>query len=184
MKNNDVGLELFHRQWEKASTQFEPILGIQETLCRSSRATAAAALEAISVPQKAIQAMTATLEPIFAQLKAMQEAAAAIPIAVAYLAREAAQVGRAFQESGQLIFEQFHQAFVELPPRTQEALLLLGEHGWYLDLEMDMPTLWELATTLSEGKAEDAEDALAKHFADRSAEIEESIIISSQIVGT
>ena len=37
---------------------------------------------------------------------------------------------------------------------------MLGAHGWYLDLEMPLPGLWELKKALSEGKTEEAEDAL------------------------
>lgn len=72
-------------------------------------------------------------------------------------------------------FKQLQRNFRELPPRTQEALLLLGAHGWYLDLEMPLPGLWELKKALSEGNVEEAEDALVEYFEGRLEEIEKSI---------
>ena len=42
-------------------------------------------------------------------------------------------------------------SFQELPNHIQKTLLLLGENGWYLDLEMALPTLWYLKDILNEG---------------------------------
>jgi len=63
----------------------------------------------------------------------------------------------------------------ELPPRTQEALLLLGAYGWYWDLEIPYQWLWELKKALSDGNVAEAEEALVGHFEGRLEEIEKSI---------
>jgi len=73
-------------------------------------------------------------------------------------------------------FEELQRSFRELPPRTQEALILLGKHGWYLDLEMPLPGLWELKKALADGNVAEAEDALVEYFESRTDEIEMSIV--------
>lgn len=72
-------------------------------------------------------------------------------------------------------FEKLQESFRELPAPTQETLLLLGNNGWYLDLEMPISGLWELRTALLAGDIEEAEIALAEYFGDRLDEIEISI---------
>jgi hypothetical protein len=67
-------------------------------------------------------------------------------------------------------------SFQELPEHIQEALLLLGENGWYLDLGMALPTLWNLRNILDEGNIAKAEDALIEYYEGRTAEIEENIL--------
>jgi len=69
-------------------------------------------------------------------------------------------------------FEGLKKTFRDLPIRTQEALLLLGEYGWYVDLKMSIPELWELKKALSEGKVDEAESALVDYFEKQIDEIE------------
>jgi hypothetical protein len=75
-----------------------------------------------------------------------------------------------------LQFDEIRKSFKDLPPRTQEALLILGEHGWFLDMDMSLPGLWELKRALAEGEVEEAEEALAEYFQGRVDEIEASIV--------
>lgn len=51
-----------------------------------------------------------------------------------------------------------------LPGHTQAALLTLGNHGWFFDLEMPLPFLWELENVLNEGDIKEAEAALVDYF--------------------
>ena len=74
------------------------------------------------------------------------------------------------------IFDDLKNSFQELPNHIQEALLLLGENGWYLDLEMPLPTLWRLRDILDEGNLLKAENTLVKYFESRLSEIEKSIL--------
>lgn len=73
-------------------------------------------------------------------------------------------------------FEGLQRSFRELPPRTQEALILLGTHGWYLDLEMPLSGLWKLEKALTDGNIAEAEDALVEYYESRIDKIEKSIV--------
>lgn len=77
----------------------------------------------------------------------------------------------AFSASIVPVMEKFRHDFERLPARTQEALLLLGAHGWYLDLNMAMPSLWKLSEVLESGNVEEAEAFLIGHFEERIPEI-------------
>ena len=74
------------------------------------------------------------------------------------------------------ILEQVQRNFHELPPRTQEALLILGPNGWYMDMEMTFPVLWELERALLDGNVNETENALVAHFENRVDGIEASLI--------
>ena len=82
----------------------------------------------------------------------------------------------AIQKSIIPTFDDLKNSFQELPNHIQEALLLLGENGWYLDLEMSLPTLWHLRDILDEGNLPKAENILVKYFESRLSEIEKSIL--------
>ena len=58
----------------------------------------------------------------------------------------------------------FLESFRLLPEHTQAALLTLGNHGWFFDLEMPLPFLWELENALNEGDIKEAEAALVDYF--------------------
>ena len=82
----------------------------------------------------------------------------------------------AIQKSIIPTFDDLKNSFQELPNHIQEALLLLGENGWYLDSEMSLPTLWHLRDILDEGNLPKAENMLVKYFESRLSEIEKSIL--------
>lgn len=71
-------------------------------------------------------------------------------------------------------FEELQRSFIELPPKIQEALLLLAQHGWYLDFNMPLPSLWEIKKAISSGEIEKVEEALIKYFEGQLDEIEKS----------
>ena len=73
-------------------------------------------------------------------------------------------------------FDDLKNSFQELPNHIQEALLLLGENGWYLDMEMSLPTLWHLKKILDEGNLLKAENTLVEYFEKRLTKIEKSIL--------
>jgi hypothetical protein len=90
-------------------------------------------------------------------------------------ALQAAEMGKAIERAIFPAFKMLQQAFRDLPPRTQRALLLLAEHGWYLDLDMPMPEIWELEEALAKGEVNEAEEALCEYLEKRIPEIEKSI---------
>ncbi|MDP1520874.1 hypothetical protein [Porticoccus litoralis] len=72
-------------------------------------------------------------------------------------------------------FEELQRSFRELPPKIQEALLLLAQHGWYLDFNMPLPSLWEIKKAISSGEIEEVEEALVEYFESQLDEIEKTI---------
>jgi len=66
----------------------------------------------------------------------------------------------------------FFENFRLLPEHTQVALLTLGNHGWFFDLEMPLPFLWELENALNEGDINEAEAALIDYFRENLETIE------------
>ncbi|GIV65173.1 MAG TPA: hypothetical protein DCE76_07100 [Anaerolineaceae bacterium] len=68
--------------------------------------------------------------------------------------------------------ENFLESFRLLPEHTQVALLTLGNHGWFFDLEMPLPFLWELENALNEGDTTEAETALVDYFRENLQSIE------------
>lgn len=67
--------------------------------------------------------------------------------------------------------ERIAQGLKDLPERARQALLILGHHGWFLDLELPMVGLWKLAEALRDGNVADAEQALMGHYRNRTPEI-------------
>ncbi len=55
----------------------------------------------------------------------------------------------------------------QAPVRTRAALRTLGEHGWYLDMEMTPGTLAQLAESFDHGDIEAAEGTLATYYRER-----------------
>ena len=94
---------------------------------------------------------------------------------LAPIAEQAVEFQKSLQELMSPAFEQVQRIFHELPPRIQDALLLLGEHGWYLDLEMPIPWLWGIMEALENGKVEDVEEVLVEYFEGRLEGIEKSV---------
>lgn len=100
-----------------------------------------------------------------------------VPPDLSPIAKQLINSQNPFQEALKPAFQQLQQGFKELPTRTQEALLLLGQHGWFLDPKMPVTGLWELKVALSEGNVSDAESALVDCFSGRLEEIEAEISI-------
>lgn len=170
-----AALDAYFKQWqqigERVSALVTPALKVRETLQKS--------LEPITEVQKTFQK---ALEPILTVQNRWRELAESIkvphfdlPDLSPLLTKPAAEFQKSLQGLISPAFEQLQRSFRELPPRIQEALLLLGTHGWYFDLEMPMPGLWELKKALSEGNVEGAEEALVEYYEDRLEEIEKSI---------
>lgn len=136
-------------------------------------------LQPIVESQKAFQN---ALEPILSEQKRWKSIVHSIELQkialpdLAPLTIQAEEFKRSIEGLISPAFEELQRSFRELPPRTQEALMLLGEHGWYLDLEMPPPGLWKLKKALSDGNVAEAEDALIEYFEVRTDKIEKSIV--------
>lgn len=72
-------------------------------------------------------------------------------------------------------FEELQRSFRELPPKIQEALLLLAQHGLYLDFNMPLTNLWDIKKAISSGEINEVEEALVEYFESQLEEIEKSL---------
>lgn len=168
-------LEVHFKQWQEMGEQMQaivaPVLKQQEQFQKY--------LQSIVETQQAFQR---ALAPILAELEKWQRIVHSfeLPKIVLPDLSPLTKQGKEFRRLiGGLIspaFEGLQRSFRELPPRMQEALILLGRHGWYLDLEMPLPSLWELKKALTDGNIAEAEDALVKYYDSRTDEIEKSIV--------
>lgn len=84
---------------------------------------------------------------------------------------------KAFQNQLAPVLAQMGRSFQEMPPKLQAAVLTLGQHGWYLDMNMTLPVLWRLEKALLEGHQIDAEEILCRHFEGRLDDIEETLLV-------
>jgi len=73
-------------------------------------------------------------------------------------------------------FRELSKRVEQLPARTREAMITMAEQGWYVDLEMPMPVIWELQKAIEQSRLEEAEAALTTYFQSRVDEIEEALI--------
>jgi hypothetical protein len=168
-------LEAHFKEWQEMGERMKiitaPVLKQQEQLQK--------ALQPIIDSQKAFQK---SLEPILAEQEKWQSIVRSFELPkivlpdLTPLTKQAEEFRKSIEGLISPAFEQLQRSFRELPPRTQEALIMLGTHGWYFDLEMPLSALWELKKALSEGNVKEAEDALVEYFENRLDEIENSIV--------
>jgi hypothetical protein len=159
-------LNAFLEQWQQVSRQIKT----RTTCLENSQAFA----ELVQSVGEAREVIRKSMEPVLA----MQTSWKAV--------LESAEVRRGIlgiQESIQTFLtyiapalEKLRETYQELPPKIQEAVLLLGKYGWYFDLNMPLSGLWRLQKALSEGDVQDAEDALVKYYESRIDEIESSVL--------
>jgi hypothetical protein len=166
------GLDDYFTEWRRVAKTLEtgiiPFLEVQEGLRKS--------LQPIVDSQQRIQE---TIRPIAASMENLAKAIYIPEINLPDLTGFAAQLAafqQSFWEQYGGLFENLHHILRDLPPRTREALILLAKHGWYLDMEMPLPSLWRLKEALEQGNVSDAEAALVDYFETRMSEIEESIL--------
>lgn len=162
------------KQWHQIGAQLVPQLSpgfdVQEILqdlqapILEAQRTIEKALEPIPAVQNRLQQLVQSIEAPHPDLPNL-----------APIAEQAVEFQKFLQAHMSPALEQLQRIFRELPPRIQDALLLLGEHGWYLDLEMPMPWLWEVMEALVNGKVEHVEEALVEYFEGRLEEIEKSV---------
>ena len=163
------------KQWQEMAKrireQFAPIIKHQETFRKF--------IQPIIEAQKTFQK---SLEPIIAEQERLKRLSQSIQIPkvalpdISHITKPIFEYQKSIQDVIGPAFEQLQKSFRELPHRTQEALLLIGAHGWYLDLEMPLPGLWKLKRALSEGSSKEVEEALVEYFESRLDDIEDSII--------
>ncbi len=115
------------------------------------------------------------LEATAARQKQILESIRMPDLAMPDYASQIAEAAKAMERAISPVLEQIRQSFHELPPKMQAAILLLAEDGWYLDLDMPVPGIWELAETVAKGEVTEVEEALCEYYEERLPEIEKSI---------
>lgn len=164
-------LKQFQEMAKRFNDYFVPIQKQHEAFQKS--------IQPIIEAQKTFQQ---SLEPFLAELEHRTKLMESVRIPqnafleISHLTKPVLELQKFIRDFRSPALEQLQRDFLEQPPRTQEALLLLGAHGWYLDLEMPFSSVWKLKKALSEGNVEEAEGALAEYFDSRLDSIEASII--------
>jgi len=157
-------LEAYLKEWQelpiRLRAQMSPAQEMHEALEKS--------MQSIIEAQKSLRK---TLEPILSQQESWNNIAK-----MAQFTIRAVDFQRPIQQFITPAFAQLQKTFLELPLRTREALLLLGVHGWYFDLDIPFRDLWQLKDALAEGNVTEAEEALIEHFESRLSKIEKSVI--------
>jgi hypothetical protein len=135
---------------------------------------------------KSVSGWEAAIEPIAKRMAAFQKDWAAIkPIAVPVIdiqnafkisfAPLGSQVA-ALQKSAKVFLDSLSRSFEQLPPKNKEALTVLAKNGWYLDVNLSLPTLYRLAAEFTSGDIDEANNALCEYFESRVDDIESSLI--------
>lgn len=172
MNGNDMdGLEKHFKQWKQISerphVQLGPVMEAQKVIEETWRPT----LEF----QKVLKTQ---LQPFLEQQRKLQEALEGVNIP-SYQLPDLSPFKKQIQQyqkslSGIITpaFEELQRSFRELPPKIQEALLLLAQYGWYLDFNMPLPSLWDIKEAISSGEIDEVEEALIEYFESQLDEIE------------
>ena len=173
-ENGKEALEKLLKQWnqmsERLHLQLEPVRKAQEAFEKAMGPT----LELEKV-------FRSRLKPFLEQQRKLQNAVEGIKLP-SYQLPDLAPVNEQIEKYQKQLrgiitpaFEELQRSFRELPPKIQEALLLLADHGWYMDFNMPLPSLWEIKNALASGEVNKVEEALVEYFEDQLGEIEERL---------
>jgi len=164
------GLEKYFKQWKQISDrlnrQLSPILDTQKA---REKALPTLLLQKSLKPQ---------LEPFLKHQRTLQKTFEDIKIRNYQLPDFSPYTKQIQQYQKSLIsiitpaFEELQRSFRELPPKIQEALLLLAQHGWYLDFNMSLTSLWETEKAISNDENDEFEEVLVEYFESQLGEIE------------
>lgn len=171
--NGMDGLEKHFNQWKQISDrlhgQLGPVMETQKAIEKALRPT----LEL----QKALNTQ---LEPFLEQQRKLQKTLEGIKVPnfqlpdVSPFTKQIQQYQKSLSDIITPAFEELQRSFRELPPKIQEALLLLAQHGWYLDFNMPVTSLWDIKKAISSGEIDEVEEALIEYFESQLDEIENS----------
>ncbi|QGT78168.1 hypothetical protein GM160_04235 [Guyparkeria halophila] len=150
-----VALPALKKQLELERLMGPNLLGLQKSFRRS--------FEPILSMQNEWRSRVASIE---ASQKAMSD--------VGLLAERVNTIRQSLFQNFTPAFTELQRTFRELPLKTREALMVLGNHGWYLDFDMLPSFLGELKNALEEGDSVAAEVILCQHFEERLSAIEAS----------
>ncbi|WXU00018.1 MAG: hypothetical protein Ctma_0723 [Catillopecten margaritatus gill symbiont] len=172
-RNGMDTLEKHLKEWKQISDrlhgQLEPVMQAQKAIEKAMRPT----LEL----QKALKS---PLEPFLEEQRKLQKAFEGLKLPsyrlpdLSPFAKQTEQYQKSLSGIISPAFEELQRSFRELPPKIQEALLLLAQHGWYLDFNMPLSSLWKIKRAISSGEINEVEEALTEYFENQLGEIEKS----------
>lgn len=168
-------IEAHLRQWQEVSERMQKLVAPVVKQQRDLQKVIQPVLESQAALQKSLEPILAAQEKWRRTIISLQIPRYELPD-LGPVAEQAEKFRKSLKDVITPAFEELQRSFRELPPRTQEALIILGNHGWYLDLEMPLPYLWQVKKALEEGSAQEVEKALVTYFEERLDEIEESIV--------
>ena len=117
------------------------------------------------------QKMQESLRPFFEAQERLRRSLDPIVEVRRHLAKTAEIARRQLEALPRPAFTDLAEHFRKLPQRFRDALIVLGNHGWFFDLDMPFPALWKLEKVLQGGNVEAAEQALMGYFRERSLKI-------------
>lgn len=176
MNNNGMdALEKHFKEWKKLSErlngQLGPVMEAQKAIER-----------ALSPNLELQKALKSLVEPFLEEQRELQEALEGIKLPAFQLTdlmlytKQIKKYQNALSGLIYPAFEELRRSFRELPPKIQGALLVMAQHGWYLDLNMPLPSLWKIQKAISGGEINEVDKALVGYFESQLKEIEESFI--------
>ena len=111
----------------------------------------------------------ANYEHLISQIKSP---AVNISEAAAKFAQTMAEVHLPLQHA----MENFQEHYAQLPEKVKSAIILIANHGWYFDIELDMDRLWPIVKALENGEIADVEIAFADYIEGKIDHIQSFII--------
>jgi hypothetical protein len=172
-RNGMDALEKHFNQWKQISNRLQgqlgPVLEAQRALEKAMCPT----LERQKV-------LKSPLEPFLEEQRRLQKAFEGLKLPTRNLpdlspfAKQIQQYQKSLSGIISPAFAELQRSFKEMPPKIQEALLLLAQHGWHLDFNMPLPSLLEIKKAISSGEIEEVEEALVEYFESQLDEVEKS----------
>lgn len=148
----------FRKRLEDASTQ---AVKMQKMLAEAIQPLAVESLKALASLQNIV-----VPEFPYEQFQKAQES----------ISRSLSDICFTIREKAAAQFAEIGRSFDRFPNNLRKALKRLGEHGWYLDLEMPIPSLWEIDEALEKGDINDVDSALVEYYEERKEKILISLI--------
>jgi len=155
-------LEQLYRSTQLFQRQLAPLTEMHEQMREALRPT----IEFNEQITKALQPV-AEMQRRVAELTSITRLPDSLYAGLTAAAEGAFEFRRQLEAFATPAFTNLAEHFRKLPERTRNALLVLGNHGWYLDLEMPLPALWELERDLTDGNVDEAETSLQEYFRER-----------------
>jgi len=137
---------------------------------RGNEAAIAKLAEAALKIEAAIAPLRERLAPQFAAIEAASKAWATNPT-MERITAEADKFHKLFAPK----FLEMARRVKRFPSEVRRALLVLGQHGWFLDPDTTVPALWEFERALKNGLPQ-GESLLIEHYRDRLSAIADKLV--------